>query len=249
MALSVPPRRGDQRPGHRGHQPREWNRQRSSAGDEAEAKALRRELGTLPPVRLPEASPRPVPHHAPPEPATRDEARGARAGLPHPQEDEGWALDTRPAVKQPVELCPRPEPLRPRQPRARGRRLGHAASPSAGADPWRAGASAPSGRLSWPCADGTRASWPAGAGSVGTSASPRPPRGCYAHSPPILQTAPRARQAPGRPARTPDPVAAPKITVLWWAARSGPETRRRFHAARAAAPRPAQAMECGTRRR
>ena len=112
-------------------------------------------LTTLPPSR---------------RPATKPAARGA--GLPHPQEDEGGALDARPAVEQPVELRPGPEPLRPRQPRAGGRRPGHAASPSAGADPWRAGASAPSGRLSWPCAGGTRASWPAGAGSVGTSASP-----------------------------------------------------------------------------
>ena len=90
---------------------------------------------------------------------------------------------------------------------------------STGDAPWRAAASAPSGRLSSTCAPGIRASWRAGDGSVGTSASRLPPSARNAHSPPILQMGPGSRQAPHGTARGRGAVAALQNPVLWWAAR------------------------------
>jgi hypothetical protein len=86
---------------------------------------------------------------------------------------------------------------------------------------WRAAASAPSGRLSSTCAHGTRASWRAGDGSVGTSASRLPPSARTAHSLPILQMGRGPRQAPPLTALGRGAVAAPKTPVLWWAVRFG----------------------------
>ena len=90
---------------------------------------------------------------------------------------------------------------------------------SAGDALWLAAASAPSGRLSSTCARGTRASWHAGDGSVGTSASRLPPSARTAHSLPILQMGRGPRQALPLTAAGRGAVAALQTAVLWWAAR------------------------------
>ena len=94
-------------------------------------------------------------------------------------------------------------------------------SQSAAGALWRADASAPSGRLSSPYARGSRGSWHAADGSVGTSASRLPPSARDEHSLPILQMPPRPRQALGRQNRRAGPVAALESPVLWCAARTG----------------------------
>jgi hypothetical protein len=184
---SCTPARLRQRMAHRIDQLGKGMCERSGAGDEAEPDPLGRRQRLSSSVRLSEASPRSVPHHAASEPATDCEAYGARAGLPSPQQHERGALHARPASEEPIELRSGPEPLRPREPRAGARHVRHLSSPSADAAPWRAGASAPSGRPLSPCARGTRASSRAGDGSVGTSASRLPPSARNAHSLPILQ--------------------------------------------------------------
>ena len=182
--------------GHRGHQLREGSRQGTRACDEAEANAHPWQSAPLSPVGLPETPPRSVPRHAAPEPATCSEAHGSRPGLPPPEQHECRLLHAGPAPEQPVKLGPGSQPLRPRQRCPRGRRPGHfRPSPSTGAAPWRAAASAPSGRPSSPCVHGSRGSSRAGDGSVGTSASRLPPSAHNAHSLPILQRRSRPRQA------------------------------------------------------
>ncbi len=108
---------------------------------------------------------------------------------------------------------------------------------------WRAAASAPSGRLSWTCARGIHASWRAGDGSVGTSASRLPPSAHNAHSPLILQMGRGPRQAPPRTAAGGGAVAALQTPVLWWAARFGNGASR----ARGCRARPAVTDRVGNR--
>jgi hypothetical protein len=188
-SLGSRPRALSERAGHLAHELGEGPCQGRSAGDEAETDSLRRQEAPLPPIRLTESPPRSVPDDATPKPATYGEAHGAWTGLPHREQHERRALHAGPTPEQPIELRPGPQPFSPREHRAEGRRPGHVANRIVGAALWRADASAPFGRLWSPSARGTRASWPAGDDSVGTSASRLPPRGCYAHSPPILQMA------------------------------------------------------------
>ena len=82
------------------------------------------------------------------------------------------------------------------------------ASRRVGAAPWRADASAPFGRLWSPSARGTRASWPAGDDSVGTSASRVPPHGRNAHSRPSYRRAHNAVKRRALLWRAPDPLLA-----------------------------------------
>ena len=100
------------------------------------------------------------------------------------------------------------EPLSPREHRAGGRRPRHGASRRVDAAPWRADASAPFGRLWSPSARGTRASWPAGDDSVGTSASRVPPHGRNAHSRPSYRRAHNAVKRRALLWRAPDPLLA-----------------------------------------
>ena len=96
---------------------------------------------------------------------------------------------------------------------------------SAGVAPWRAAASAPSGRLSTTCVHGTRASWRAADGSVGTSASRLPPGARNAHSPPILQMPRGPRQALDPATGGCGAVAGPKPPCYGGPLGSGTRTR------------------------
>jgi hypothetical protein len=167
--------RASERLSDRRHELVERARQDRSSRDEAEPQTVGRSRMPLEPVGFSKPPPRPIPYHASAEPAPHRKAHRPEPRLPPPEQHEGRALDARPTPEESVELRSRPEPLRSGHAQADERLPRHEASPSAGGAPWRAGASAPSGRLSSPCARGTRGSWPAGDGSVGTSASRLPP--------------------------------------------------------------------------
>lgn len=118
---------------------------------------------------------------------------------------------------------------------------GTASSLPAGVALWRAAASTPFGRPSSTCAPGTRGSWRAAVGSVGTSASRLPPR-CVLGAQPAHPTDGLRTASSARPSGTPAARGCrPRDPVLWWAARRGDGRRVRA----AAAPAPGRRLQCG----
>ena len=122
--------------------------------------------------------------------------------------------------------------------------------PSAAGALWRAAASAPSGRLSSTCAHGTRASWRAADGSVGTSASRLPPRCALsaqpAHPTDVPRTASSGVPHDGRGRRG---CRSPEGRAMVGARSGGRGSRAHPCEARDPVPRAAKVTECGRPRR
>jgi hypothetical protein len=218
-----------QRTPHRVDELVETTREGRLACDEAETDAVGRRELALPPVGFPQAAPRAVPHHAAPETAPHRETDRPRPGLPAPQQHERGALHARPTPEESLELSSGPEPLRP--PESRGCRPGHSVQPVSRRRPlarrrfstFRPPFVDMRSRNPWVLARRRRFGWNVRFTTSSWCASCAQP----AHPTDQLRT-----PSSGAPAhRGRGAVAAPKIPVLWWAARFEDGVRTRGTAA------------------